>query len=219
MDKKILLILLIVFLMLPGSVSAERQLTGDDLELKQSEEGQTVEASGNVKLIYDELRITAEEKGIYRRFNGEIEFRDNVEFFYRQYQGQSVELTGNLQQEIIHLIDQAQIKGPEFYIEADKIDIYQAEDRIEINGDAYLEYNNISAEADQIVYYSEREFLQLEGDVQGKKNGESFSADKVEVNLKTEEVHLQGQAKLMLSADEKSDNNSEESPEVKKDDN
>src|SRR6056297_1342779 len=110
-NKKFFLILLIIFLLLPTAAKAERQLNGDQLELQQSEKGQTVVATGNVELIYDQLRITAEDEGIYRRFNGEIEFRNNVEFFYQQYEGQSEELTGNLNQEIINLIGQAQING------------------------------------------------------------------------------------------------------------
>lgn len=218
-NKKFFLIILIIFLMLPAAVRAERQLNGDDLELKQSEDGQIILASGNVELIYDELRITAEDEGIYRRFNGEIEFKNNVEFFYQQYQGKAVELKGNLEEGRLNLINQAQIKGPETYLEADRIDLYQAEDRVEITGDAYLEYNNFSAGADQIIYYLEREFIYLKGNVKGERNGESFSAETVEINLKTEEVHLQGQAKFMLPAEERSENNSEESLEVKEDDN
>ncbi|MFW6273816.1 MAG: LptA/OstA family protein [Halanaerobium sp.] len=218
-NKKFFLILLIIFLLLPTAVKAERQLNGDDLEVQQSEEGQTFFATGDVELIYDELRITAEDEGIYRRFNGEVEFRNNVEFFYQQYEGQAVELTGNLDQEIINLIDQAQVRGPEAYIEADRIDIYQAEERIEVEGDAYLEYNDFWAEADQIVYYLDREFIHLKGNVKGERNGERFSADEAEINQKTEEVHLQGKARLTLPAEEESEENTEEPVEAEADDN
>ena len=219
MNKKILLILLIVFLILPTAANAQRELNGDKLELKQSQEGQIVVATGNVELLYDELRITAEDEGIYRRFNGEIEFRNNVEFFYQEFEGQAVELTGNLEDEIIHLIDEAQITGPDSYLEADKIDIYQAEDRMEVIDNAYLEYNNFWAEADQITYYLDREFIHLEGNVRGERNGETFSADAADINQKTEEVHLKGQAKLTLPAEEETEANSVQSSEVETDDN
>lgn len=198
MIKKNFLILLMVCLLFSGSAAAERELTGDNLELQQTAEGQIFVAEGNVELIYDQLRITAEDEGIYRRFNGEVEFRSNVEFFYQQYQGKSVELKGNLNQEIIHLIDQAEVKGPNSYLEADKIDVYQAEDRIEVYGNAYLEYNDFWAEADQIIYYLDREFMHLEGNVRGERNGEKFSAEKADLNQKTEELNLKGKAKLVL---------------------
>ena len=219
MNKKIFLILLIVFLLLPTAVNAERELNGDQLDLQQTEAGQVIKAAGNVELIYDEFRITAEDEGIYRRYNGEIEFRKNVEFFYRQYQGQAVELTGNLEEERIHLTDQAQITGPNSYLEADKIDIYQAEQRIEVKGNGYLEYNEFWAEADQITYYLEREFIYLEGNVKGERNGESFSADAAEIDQKQEEVHLKGRAKLTLPAAEASEANPEEPVEAETDDN
>ena len=216
-NKKFFLILLIIFLLLSTAAKAERQLNGDQLELQQSEKGQTVVATGNVELIYDQLRITAEDEGIYRRFNGEIEFRNNVEFFYQQYEGQAEELTGNLNQEIINLIGQAQINGPEAYVEADRIDIYQAEERIEVKGNAYLEYNDFKAEADQIIYYLDREFIHLKGNVSGARNGESFSAEAAEINQITEEVHLQGQARLTLPAEESEE--TEEPVEAETDDN
>lgn len=202
MNKKTFLILLtITLLMISQPAAAKREMTGDNLELKQTAEGQIFVAEKNVELIYDELRITAEDEGIYRRFNGEVEFRQNVEFFYQQYQGQSVELTGNLNEKIIHLIDQAEIKGPQSYLEADRIDVYQAEDRIEVYGNAYLEYNDFWAEADQITYYLEREFMHLKGNVRGERNGEKFYATKADVNQKTEEVNLIGEAKLVLPKD------------------
>ena len=219
MNKKIFLILLIVFLLLPTAVNAERELNGDQLDLQQTEAGQVIKAAGNVELIYDEFRITAEDEGIYRRYNGEIEFRKNVEFFYRQYQGQAVELTGNLEEERIHLTDQAQITGPNSYLEADKIDIYQAEQRIEVKGNGYLEYNEFWAEVDQITYYLDREFIYLEGNVKGERNGESFSADAAEIDQKQEEVHLKGRAKLTLPAAEASEANPEEPVEAETDDN
>src|SRR6056297_2333785 len=93
MNKKIFIILLIIFLVVPAAgANAARELNGDKLDLQQTEAGQIITALGNVELIYDELRITAEAEAIYRRFNGEIEFRKNVEFFYQEYQGQADEL-------------------------------------------------------------------------------------------------------------------------------
>lgn len=209
MNKKFFLILLIVFLLVPGAARAERELNGDKLELQQSSEGQTVVAAGSVELIYDQLRITAEDKGIYHRYNGEVEFSKNVEFFYQQYEGQAVELKGDLNQKIIHLIDKAQVKGPNSYLEADKIDFYQAESRIEVEGDAYLEYNDFWAKADQITYYLDREFILLNGNVEGERQGEKFSSQTAEINQKTEEVHLKGQAKILLPKEAKKNQNSE----------
>lgn len=216
MNKNIFLLLLIFLLLFSTAVSAQRELNGDSLDIQQEEEGQVILAQGDVELIYDELRITAEDEGIYRRYNGEIEFRNNVEFFYLDYEGQAVELTGNLDQQIIHLIDKAQITGPNSYLEADKIDIYQAEQRIEVKNNAYLEYNDFWAEADQITYYLEREFIHLEGNVKGERNGETFSADAADINQKTEEVKLKGQARLTLPKEEES---SEQSAEAVENDN
>jgi lipopolysaccharide export system protein LptA len=219
MNKKIFLFLLIIFLIVPVGAEAARELNGDQLDLQQTEAGQVITAEGNVELIYDELRITADDEAIYRRYNGEIEFRKNVKFFYQQYQGQSVELTGNLEQEIIHLIGEAQITGPKSYIEADRIDIYQAEDRIEVQGNVYLEYNDFWAEADQLTYYTEREFMHLEGNVKGERNGESFAADAADINQKTEEVKLQGQARVILPREEDSDTSSGENSGAAENDN
>lgn len=179
------------------------------MDLKESSAGQIVVATGQVELIYDQLRITAEDEGIYRRFNGEVEFRKNVEFFYQEYEGQAVELTGNLKTEILHLKKDAQIKGPNSYLEADKIDFYQAEDRIEVKGSAYLEYNDFWAKADQITYYLEREMIYLTGNVEGERNGESFTAQKAEINQQTEEVQLQGQAQITLPKNEQADSDVE----------
>ncbi|PXV70036.1 LptA/OstA family protein [Halanaerobium congolense] len=219
MNKKIFLILLIIFLIVPAGADAARELNGDQLDLQQTEAGQVIIAKNNVELIYDELRITAEDEAIYRRYNGEIEFRNNVEFFYRQYEGQSVELTGNLEQEIIHLIGEAQITGPISYIEADKIDFYQAENRIEVQGNVYLEYQDFWAEADQLTYYTERKFMHLEGNVKGERNGESFTADAADINQKTEEVKLQGQARVTLPRAEESESSTDENSEAAENDN
>lgn len=219
MNKKVFLILIIIFLVFSSTgVNAARELNGDRLELQQSEEGQIIYAEGDVELIYDELRITAEDEAIYRRFNGEVEFRKNVEFFYQEYEGESVELTGNLNDEILHLIDQAKIRGPESYIEADRIDIYQAEDRIEVRGNVYLEYNDFWAEAEQLTYYLEREFIELEGNVRGERNGEKFAADAADIDQKTEEVKLKGQAKVILPKEDSSAD-SEANPEAENNDN
>jgi len=219
MNKKIFLILLVIFLIVPAGADAARELNGDQLGLQQTEAGQVIIAKNNVELIYDELRITAEDEAIYRRYNGEIEFRNNVEFFYRQYEGQSVELTGNLEQEIIHLIGEAQITGPISYIEADKIDFYQAENRIEVQGNVYLEYQDFWAEADQLTYYTERKFMHLEGNVKGERNGESFTADAADINQKTEEVKLQGQARVTLPRAEESESSTDENSEAAENDN
>lgn len=218
MNKKRVLIILTVFLLLISTAaSAKRELTGDNLELQQREEGQVVVAEGNVELIYDQLRITAEDEGIYYRYNGDVEFRKNVEFFYQQYEGESVELTGNIEEEIFHLIDQVKINGPESYLEADKVDVYQAEDRMEAQGSTYLEYNDFWAEADKIIYYLDREFIHLEGNVRGERDGQKFSSDAADINQKTEEVNLSGQAKLVLPEEESAEG--EESAEAEENDN
>ncbi len=220
MNKKIFLILLIIFLVVPAAgVNAARELNGDQLDLQQTAEGQVIIAQGNVELIYDELRITAEDEAIYRRYNGEIEFRKNVEIFYQDYQGQAVELTGNLEEEIIHLIGEAAITGPSSYLEGDRISFYQAEEKIEVKTNVYLEYNDFWAEADQLTYYLDREFMRLEGNVKGERNGESFEAQAAEIDQKTEEVILQGRAKLTLPKEEVSANNSDQNSEAAENDN
>jgi len=191
MNKNIFLILLIIFLLVPAAgVNAARELNGDKLNLQQTEDGQIIIAEGNVELIYDELRITAEDEAIYRRFNGEIEFRNNVEFFYQEYQGQAVELTGNLEDKIIHLSGDVEIKGPSSYFEAD-----------------------------QLTYYLERQFMHLEGNVKGERNGKSFSAEAADFDQKTEEVHLQGQAKVTLPKAAQSENTSDSNSEAAENDN
>lgn len=206
MQKKILFFLLILVLVLTVNVSAARELNGDNLDLEQTELGQIFTASGNVELIYDELRITAEDEGVYHRYNGEIEFRNNVELFYQEFEAQAVELTGNLESEIFHLIENAEVRGENSLLTADQIAIYRAEDRIEITGNAYLEYNNFWAEADQITYHLDQELILLEGNVQGERNGESFNSQSAEVDQQTEEVKLRGQATLRFSEDEQSQN-------------
>ena len=214
MQKKILFFLLIFILALTANVSAVRELNGDNLDLEQTEAGQVFKASGNVELIYDELRITAEDEGIYRRYNGEIEFRNNIELFYQEFEAQALELTGNLESEIFHLIKEARIKGDNSLIRADQIDIYRAEDRIEVKGNAYLEYNDFWAEADQITYHLERELILLEGNVRGERNGESFNSQSAEIDQKTEEVKLRGQASLSFSEEQEGqDNQSSETVE------
>ena len=214
MQKKILFFLLIFILALTANVSAVRELNGDNLDLEQTEAGQVFKASGNVELIYDELRITAEDEGIYRRYNGEIEFRNNIELFYQEFEAQALELTGKLESEIFHLIKEARIKGDNSLIRADQIDIYRAEDRIEVKGNAYLEYNDFWAEADQITYHLERELILLEGNVRGERNGESFNSQSAEIDQKTEEVKLRGQASLSFSEEQEGqDNQSSETVE------
>ncbi|TDP91779.1 lipopolysaccharide export system protein LptA [Halanaerobium saccharolyticum] len=206
MHKKILLIFIIFLLTVSLSVSAARELNGDNLDLEQTEAGQIFRASGNVELIYDELRITAEDEGIYRRYNGEIEFRDNVQLFYQEFEAEAVELTGNLETEIFHLIKEAQVRGQNSLLKADRIDIYLAEDRIEVKGNAYLEYKDFWAEADQITYHLDRELILLEGGVRGERNGESFNSDSAEIDQQTEEVKLKGQATLRFSEVEEEQN-------------
>ena len=214
MQKKILFFLLIFILALTANVSAVRELNGDNLDLEQTEAGQVFKARGNVELIYDELRITAEDEGIYRRYNGEIEFRNNIELFYQEFEAQALELTGNLESEIFHLIKEARIKGDNSLIRADQIDIYRAEDRIEVKGNAYLEYNDFWAEADQITYHLERELIMLEGNVRGERNGESFNSQSAEIDQKTEEVKLRGQASLSFNEEQEGqDNQSSETVE------
>lgn len=208
MRKKILLILMIFILTMTLSVSAARELNGDNLNLEQSPEGEIFRAVGNVELIYDELRITAEDEGIYRRYSGEIEFRNNVELFYQEFEAQAVELTGNLEEGVFHLIDKAEIRGENSLLQADQIDIYQTDNRIEVKGNSYLEYNNFWAEADQITYHLDRELILLEGNVSGERNGESFNAQAAEIDQNKEEVKLRGQAVLRFSEiEEESDSN------------
>ncbi|MGP3778226.1 LptA/OstA family protein [Halanaerobium saccharolyticum] len=202
MQKKILFFLLIFILALTANAAAVRELNGDNLDLEQTEAGQVFKATGNVELIYDELRITAEDEGIYRRYNGEIEFRNNVKLFYRDFEAEAVELTGNLETQVFQLIKEAEVRGENSMLQADQIDIYQAEDRIEVKGNAYLEYNNFWAEADQITYNLNSEIITLEGNVQGERNGESFSSQSAEVNQQTEEVKLRGRATLRFSEEE-----------------
>jgi len=199
MQKKILFFLLIFILALTANAAAVRELNGDNLDLEQTEAGQVFKATGNVELIYDELRITAEDEGIYRRYNGEIEFRNNVKLFYQEFEAEAVELTGNLETQVFQLIKEAEVRGENSMLQADQIDIYRAEDRIEVKGNAYLEYNNFWAEADQITYNLNSEIITLEGNVQGERNGESFNSQAAEVNQKTDEVKLTGQATLRFS--------------------
>jgi len=204
MQKKILFFLLILILALTINVSAARELNGDKLKLNQTEAGQVFKAEGNVELIYNELRITAEDEGIYRRYNGEIEFRKNVKLFFQKFEAQAVELTGNLEKEIFHLIKKAQVKGENSLLKADRIDIYRAEDRIEVKGNAYLEYNDFWAEADQITYHLDQQVILLEGNVRGERNGESFNSQSAEIDQKTKEVKLRGRATLRFSEDQQS---------------
>jgi len=210
MQKKILFFLLIFILALTANAAAVRELNGDNLDLEQTEAGQVFKATGNVELIYDELRITAEDEGIYRRYNGEIEFRNNVKLFYQDFEAEAVELTGNLETQVFQLIKEAEVRGENSMLQADQIDIYRAEDRIEVKGNAYLEYNNFWAEADQITYNLNSEIITLEGNVQGERNGESFSSQSAEINQQTEEVKLRGRATLRFSEEEAAaDTNSE----------
>ena len=210
MQKKILFFLLIFILALTANAAAVRELNGDNLDLEQTEAGQVFKATGNVELIYDELRITAEDEGIYRRYNGEIEFRNNVKLFYQEFEAEAVELTGNLETQVFQLIKEAEVRGENSMLQADQIDIYRAEDRIEVKGNAYLEYNNFWAEADQITYNLNSEIITLKGNVQGERNGESFSSQSAEVNQQTEEVKLRGRATLRFSEEEAAaDTNSE----------
>jgi len=210
MQKKILFFLLIFILALTANAAAVRELNGDNLDLEQTEAGQVFKATGNVELIYDELRITAEDEGIYRRYNGEIEFRNNVKLFYQEFEAEAVELTGNLETQVFQLIKEAEVRGENSMLQADQIDIYRDEDRIEVKGNAYLEYNNFWAEADQITYNLNSEIITLEGNVQGERNGESFSSQSAEINQQTEEVKLRGRATLRFSEEEAAaDTNSE----------
>jgi len=210
MQKKILFFLLIFILALTANAAAVRELNGDNLDLEQTEAGQVFKATGNVELIYDELRITAEDEGIYRRYNGEIEFRNNVKLFYRDFEAEAVELTGNLETQVFQLIKEAEVRGENSMLQADQIDIYRDEDRIEVKGNAYLEYNNFWAEADQITYNLNSEIITLDGNVQGERNGESFSSQSAAVNQQTEEVKLRGRATLRFSEEEAAaDTNSE----------
>ncbi|SIR33398.1 Lipopolysaccharide export system protein LptA [Halanaerobium kushneri] len=199
MQKKILFFLLIFILALTANAAAVRELNGDNLNLEQTAQGQIFKATGNVEFVYDELRITAEDEGIYRRYNGEVEFRKNVQLFYQEFEAEAVELTGNLSDQIFHLTKEAEVRGENSLLQADQIDIYRAEDRIEVLGNAYLEYNNFWAEADQIIYYLDRELISLKGNVKGERNGESFNSQAAEVNQKTDEVKLTGQATLRFS--------------------
>ncbi|MCC3144911.1 organic solvent tolerance protein OstA [Halanaerobium sp. Z-7514] len=208
MNKKFIIILLILIVItISGSLGAARQLTGDELDFKESEAGQIIEARRNVELLYDELRITAEDLGIYHRYSGEIEFRYNVELFYQDYQGRAYELQGNIEEEVFYLEEDAVLEAEASYLEADRIKIYQAEERIEGHGNAYLEYENFWAEADQIISYLDREITHLSGNVRGERNGERFSADTAEINQAENEVRLRGQAKLSLPEEEASDDN------------
>jgi lipopolysaccharide export system protein LptA len=208
MQKKILFFLLIFIVGLTANAAAARELNGDNLDLEQSPEGQIFRATGNVELVYDELRITAEDEGVYRRYNGEIEFRNNIKLFYQEFEAQAVELTGNLETGNFHLSQETEIRGENSLLQADQIDIYSTEDRIEVSGNAYLEYNDFWAKADQIIYHLDQELILLRGNVRGERNGESFNSKSAEINQKTEEVKLQGQATLRFSEEEQNSNSS-----------
>jgi len=205
--NKIPLFLLVITALIfsAGAVSAERQLKGDKLDFIQTEEGRVFTALGNVELIYDEIRLTADKEGIYYRYSGEIEFRGNVKAYYREYTAQADELSGNVDQQIYHLTGNAVIEGDEALVKADKIDLYQEEERFEAEGSVYLEYQNFWAEADNAVYYLDRRFIELKGNVRGERDGEKFSSQSAQLDRETSEVVLEGQAELTLPAEEQTE--------------
>lgn len=206
-SKKTLIFVLIILFIVTAAVQAERKLTGDKLDIIQTEKGRVFTAHGNVELIYDEIRVTAEDEGVYRRYNGEIEFRKNVDVFYQEYTAHADELIGNIEQKVFHLNGNAVLEGNEVYLEADQIDFYQAEDRMEAQGEVYIEYQDFWAKADQMVYYLDREYIELSGNVSGERNGEKFSAEIAEINQKTEEITLKGGATLTLPVEEDQNDN------------
>lgn len=218
MRKKILLILLIILLFFSASAAAVRELNANQLELQQSPEGEIFYAQGEVELIYDQFRITAEDEAVYHQYSGQVEFKNNVELFYQQYRGKSVELKGNLEKEIIHLIEKAELKGPKSFLRAEKIDIYRAEEKIEVENNVYLEYNDFWAEADYLIYYLDQEVIKMSGNVRGERNGEKFSAAEAEINQKKEEVNLSGRAKVILPA-EADNSEAQSSPKEDQNDN
>lgn len=214
MIKKMLFILLIILLFLTTvEAAAVRELTGDKLDFSENEQGQIFTAVGNVNLLYDQLKVTAAGQGIYYRYSGQLDFQDDVELFYQEYQGAAQKLTGNVNQQVYHLQDQAELTTAEAEVSGDQIDFYQLEQRVEASGNVYLKYQDFWAEADQATYYLDRKFMILTGNVRGARNGQKFTSDSAEVNQLTNQVKLKGQAKLTLPAESTtSDSAAQDSP-------
>lgn len=202
------LIILFTFLIITAavfSVSAERELSGDKLDFIPTGEGYSFTAVGNVELIYDDITLRSVGRGSYDQTTGDIHFEDEVELFYLDYEAYSDLLYGNIEQEVFHLRENPEILGPDSHLKGDKIDVYRAEQKIEVRENTYLDYQNLQAYSEKIDYYMDREIIILEGNVEGTRNGQKFSAEKVTVDLVEEKVNMEGQATVVFPQEEKSD--------------
>ncbi len=207
MKNKTLIVLLTILILTCAvfSASAERELSGDKLDFVPVGEGYSFTAVGNVELIYDDITLRSAGRGSYDQTTGDIRFEDEVELFYLDYEAYAGLLYGNINKEVFHLRENPEILGPESHLKGDEIDVYRAEQKIEIRKNAYLDYQNLQANSEKIDYFMDREIIILDGNVEGTRNGQKFSAEKVTVDLAEEKVNMEGQATVVFPQEEESD--------------
>ncbi len=180
--KKIF-IALVMMLVLIGQTGVLAQgvqeLTADSLQLvKLDEDNYKVIAKANVRLLYNDLVLTAEGSGLINRKTGDLNFEQDVKLVYQNYTISGQEMTGNIDAE-----------------------------KFVFSGEPTITGENLNAQAEQITYLAAKDLILLEGNASGIRNGQRFQAEKATFNLATENVDLTGQAKIVFPEEETEDDN------------
>lgn len=176
----LILILGVVFGGLSGDfVQAQdfQDLEGDEIHISLLEEGEyLVEARGNARYQTGDLDIKGVEAD-YNSLDNEVFFRRNVT-----------------------------LKGPDLFIEADELHYLLEEDRVELSGEPYAEFQEFTAHSQTIEYFLEDEYILFTGDVEGTRAKDEFFADEVEIDLVEETIDLRGNARVRIRENGEEDN-------------
>lgn len=203
--SKIALILLIPLVILTFSLNilAEKNLTADKLIFEQPEEGSAViEATDNVKMIYNEIEIT----GDYAKFEQAkqvVTFEGDVKMVMEEGELTTDNLRYEIENEYLEATGNVLLIAEDYRVESDDLTYDRAAQEMNFTGQqAYAEFETITANADRVKVLNNEDKAILSGDVSGQQRDNKFKAEQIEILDKGDRVEMTGSAQLNFISSE-----------------
>ena len=199
----ILLLISIFILMFSFNILAQQNLTADQLIFDQSEEGAAIiEATNNVKMIYNEMVIT----GDYAKFEqGKqvVTFEGNVKMVMESGELTSDNLRYEMKNEYLEATGNVLLQAEDYKVESNDLTYDRSIKEMIFTGQqAYIEYGKITANADQIKVLNEENKAVLSGNVSGQQRSNKFKADQIEILNNGDKIEMTGSAQLNFESTE-----------------
>ncbi|MCF8001975.1 MAG: LPS export ABC transporter periplasmic protein LptC [Halanaerobiales bacterium] len=204
--SKIALILLLIsvfILTLSLNILAQQNLTADQLIFEQTEEGAAIiEATGNVKMDYNEMEIT----GNYAKFEQNkqiVTFEGNVKMVMETGELTSDNLRYEMDNDYLEATGNVLLQAENYKVESNDLTYNRSTKEMNFTGQqAYIEYDTITANADRIKVLNEENKAVLSGNVSGQQRGNKFKADQIEILNNGDKIEMTGSAQLNFESSE-----------------